>query len=61
MSQTVRVLGETIVGYKNRVTLVADLPKILKVKEGDKVVFLQDERGNVILKNARDVKVTVEF
>jgi hypothetical protein len=61
MSQTVRVLGETIVGYKNRVTLVADLPKILKVKEGDKVVFLQDERGSVILKNARDVKVTVEF
>jgi len=33
----------------------------LKVKEGDKVVFLQDERGNVLLKNAKDVKVTVEF
>jgi bifunctional DNA-binding transcriptional regulator/antitoxin component of YhaV-PrlF toxin-antitoxin module len=61
MSQTVRVLGETTVGYKNRITLVADLPRILKVKEGDKVVFLQDERGNVILKNAKDVKVTVEM
>ena len=55
------MLGETTVGYKNRITLVADLPRILKVKEGDKVVFLQDERGNVILKNAKDVKVTVEM
>jgi bifunctional DNA-binding transcriptional regulator/antitoxin component of YhaV-PrlF toxin-antitoxin module len=61
MSQPVRVLGETIVGYKNRVTLVADIPRILKVKEGDKLVFIQDEKGNVILKNAKDVKVTIEF
>jgi bifunctional DNA-binding transcriptional regulator/antitoxin component of YhaV-PrlF toxin-antitoxin module len=61
MSQPVRVLGETIVGYKNRVTLVGDIPRILKVKEGDKLVFIQDEKGNVILKNAKDVKVTIEF
>lgn len=61
MSQTPHVLGETIVGYKNRITLVGDLPKILRVKEGDKLVFIQDEKGNVVLKNAKDVKVSVEF
>jgi hypothetical protein len=55
------ILGETVVGYKNRITLVNDLPKILKVKERDKLVFIQDEKGNVILKNAREVKISVEF
>jgi bifunctional DNA-binding transcriptional regulator/antitoxin component of YhaV-PrlF toxin-antitoxin module len=61
MSQAPHVLGETIVGYKNRVTLVGELPKILRVKEGDKLFFIQDEKGNVILKNSKDVKVSVEF
>jgi hypothetical protein len=61
MSQTPHVLGETIVGYKNRITLVGDLPKILRVKEGEKLLFIQDEKGNVILKNAKDVKINVEF
>ncbi len=61
MSQETRVLGETNVGYKNRITLVGDLPKILRVKEGDKLVFIQDEKGNVVLKNAKDVKISVEF
>lgn len=61
MSQTPHILGETIVGYKNRITLVEELPKILRVKEGDKLFFIQDERGNVILKNAKDVKINVEF
>lgn len=61
ISQSTRVLGETKVGYKNRITLVGDLPKILRVKEGDRLVFIQDEKGNVILKNPRDVKISVEF
>ena len=61
MSQPPHVLGETIVGYKNRITLVDDLPKVLRVKEGDKLFFIQDEKGNVILKNAKDVKINVEF
>ncbi len=61
MSQTTRVLGETKVGYKNRITLVGDLTKILRVKEGDKLVFIQDEKGNVVLKNAKDVKISIEF
>ncbi len=61
MSQATHILGETIVGYKNRITLVGDLPKVLRVKEGDKLVFIQDEKGNVVLKNAKDVKVSVEF
>jgi bifunctional DNA-binding transcriptional regulator/antitoxin component of YhaV-PrlF toxin-antitoxin module len=61
MSQTSHILGETIVGYKNRITLVGDLPKILRVKEGDKLVFIQDEKGNVVLKNSKDVKISIEF
>ncbi len=61
MSQATRIVGETTVGYKNRITLVGDLPKILRVKEGDRLVFIQDEKGNVILKNAKDVKISVEF
>ena len=61
MSQPPHVLGETIVGYKNRITLVGDLPKLLRVKEGEKLLFIQDEKGNVVLKNAKDVKVSVEF
>jgi len=31
----------------------------LKVLRGR--VFVEDERGNVLLKNTKDVKVTVEF
>ena len=61
MSQATHILGETIVGYKNRITLVGDLPKILRVKERDTLVFIQDEKGNVVLKNAKDVKISIEF
>ena len=61
LSQAAKVIGESTVGYKNRITLVGQLPRILRVREGDKVVFLTDEKGNVLLKNAKDVKISIEY
>ena len=31
------------------------------MKEGDKLLSIQDEKGNVILKNVRDVMINVEY
>jgi len=61
MSQAPKVIGESKVGHKNRITLVGELTKILKVKEGDTVVYILDEKGSVILKNSKDVKISIQY
>jgi bifunctional DNA-binding transcriptional regulator/antitoxin component of YhaV-PrlF toxin-antitoxin module len=61
MSQASKIIGESKVGHKNRITLVGELVRILKVKEGDTIVYILDEKGNIILKNSKDVKISIQY
>ena len=45
-----KVLGTSKVGPKYRITLVKPVQTKLKVKIGDLVVFVEDEKGNIIIK-----------
>jgi bifunctional DNA-binding transcriptional regulator/antitoxin component of YhaV-PrlF toxin-antitoxin module len=45
-----KVLGTSKVGPKFRITLVKPVQTKLKVKIGDLIVFVEDEKGNVVLK-----------
>ena len=45
-----KVLGTSKVGPKYRITLVKPIQTKLKVKIGDLVVFVEDEKGNIIIK-----------
>lgn len=51
--QVEKVLGTSKVGPKFRVTLVKPVQTKLKVKIGDLIVFVEDEKGNVLLKVSR--------
>jgi bifunctional DNA-binding transcriptional regulator/antitoxin component of YhaV-PrlF toxin-antitoxin module len=44
------VLGTSKVDPRYRITLVRPLPELLKVNVGDLVVFVRDEKGNIILR-----------
>jgi len=35
-----------------RITLTKDIRKKLKAKVGDLIIFIEDERGNIIIKRA---------
>lgn len=48
-----KVLGTSKVGPKYRVTLVKPVQTKLKVKIGDLIVFVEDEKGNIVLKVSR--------
>jgi bifunctional DNA-binding transcriptional regulator/antitoxin component of YhaV-PrlF toxin-antitoxin module len=48
-----KVLGTSKVGPKYRVTLVKPVQTKLKAKIGDLIVFVEDEKGNVLLKVSR--------
>ena len=50
LSRDVKILGQSKVGPKYRITLVRDVAKRLEVKEGDTVVFTENERGEIVLK-----------
>jgi bifunctional DNA-binding transcriptional regulator/antitoxin component of YhaV-PrlF toxin-antitoxin module len=49
MTQTV---GNSRVQPGFRITLTKDVRKKLKAKVGDLVIFIEDERGNIIIKKA---------
>jgi len=48
--QVEKVLGTSKVGPKYRITLVKPVQTKLRVKIGDIIVFLEDEKGNILLK-----------
>jgi bifunctional DNA-binding transcriptional regulator/antitoxin component of YhaV-PrlF toxin-antitoxin module len=48
--QVEKVLGTSKVGPKYRITLVKPVQTKLKVKIGDLIVFIEDEKGNIQLK-----------
>ena len=48
-----KVLGTSKVGPKHRITLVKPVQEKLNAKIGDLVVFIEDEKGNILLKVSR--------
>ncbi len=51
-----RILDTNEIQSSYRITLTARVRKILKVKQGDLIAFVLDDRGDVVIKKA---KVTV--
>ena len=47
------ILGTSKVDPRYRITLVKPIPKILEVKVGDLIVFIRDEKGNIIIRPSR--------
>ena len=47
------VIGSSKVQPNNRITLVRTVQKKLKVKVGDVVMFVEDEKGNIIIKKGQ--------
>jgi bifunctional DNA-binding transcriptional regulator/antitoxin component of YhaV-PrlF toxin-antitoxin module len=45
-----KILGTSKVGPKYRITLVKPVQTKLRVKLGDLIVFVEDEKGNILLK-----------
>ena len=48
-----KVLGTSKVGPKNRITLVKNVQEKLQIKEGDLVVYLENEKGNVVIRASK--------
>jgi len=48
-----KVLGSTKVQPNNRITVIKQVQKKLNVKIGDIVIFVEDEKGNVIVKKGQ--------
>lgn len=48
-----KVLGTSKVGPKNRITLVKAVQEKLQVKEGDLIVYVENEKGNVVLRPSK--------
>jgi hypothetical protein len=48
-----KVLGSSKVQPNFRVTLIKKIQKKLNVKIGDLIIFIEDEKGNVIIKKAQ--------
>jgi len=53
VAQVEKVLGTSKVGPKYRITLVKPVQEKLKVKIGDLIVFVEDEKGSILLKISR--------
>jgi hypothetical protein len=50
VTQVEKVLGTSKVGPKYRVTLVKSVQEKLNVKIGNLIVFVEDEKGNILLR-----------
>jgi len=48
--KTEKVVGTSRVGPKQRITLVKEVQDRLRTQEGDLVVFVEDEKGNILLR-----------
>lgn len=48
-----KMLGNSKVQPNNRITLIKKVQKKLKVKIGDIVIYLEDEKGNIIIKKGQ--------
>jgi hypothetical protein len=48
-----KVLGSSKVQPNNRITIIKQVQKKLKVKIGDVVIYIEDEKGNIIIKKGQ--------
>jgi bifunctional DNA-binding transcriptional regulator/antitoxin component of YhaV-PrlF toxin-antitoxin module len=48
-----KVVGSSKVQPNNRITLIRKVQKKLNVKVGDVLVYVEDEKGNVIIKKGK--------
>lgn len=48
-----KVLGSSKVQPNNRITVIKEIQKKLKVKVGDVIVYVEDEKGNVMIKKGQ--------
>jgi bifunctional DNA-binding transcriptional regulator/antitoxin component of YhaV-PrlF toxin-antitoxin module len=49
-SENLTVLGVTRVSIKNRITLTSDVAKALGTNQGDRIIYYQDKKGQVLVK-----------
>jgi AbrB family looped-hinge helix DNA binding protein len=47
-----KIAGNSRVQPSFRITLTKEVRRKLKIKVGDMVIYVEDERGNIILKKA---------
>ena len=45
-----KVIGSTKVQPNNRITVIRQVQKKLNVKIGDIIIYVEDEKGNIIIK-----------
>jgi len=45
-----KVIGSSKVQPNYRITLISEVRKKLKLKIGDIIIYVEDEKGNIILK-----------
>lgn len=48
-----KILGSSKVQPNNRITIVRQIQKKLNIKVGDVVIYVEDEKGNVVLKKGQ--------
>lgn len=54
------ILGTSTIDPRFRVTLIKPLPELLDVEVGDLIVYVKDEKGNIILKSSSISKLKVK-
>jgi len=57
LSRDVKILGQSKIGPKYRITLVKNVAKRLDVKEGDTIIFTENERGEIVLKTVSQTEL----
>jgi len=58
LSREIKILGQSKIGPKYRITLVKDVAKKLGVKEGDIIVFTENDRAEIVLKTISRAELT---
>lgn len=47
-----KILGDSRVQQNYRITLTTEVRKKLKIRVGDKVAYVEDDKGNIVLRRA---------
>jgi len=48
-----KVIGSSKVQPNNRITIIRQVQKKLNVKMGDVIIYIEDEKGNIIIKKGQ--------
>ncbi|WGM89319.1 MAG: hypothetical protein NUK63_10500 [Candidatus Bathyarchaeum tardum] len=48
-----KVLGSSKIQPNNRITVIKQIQKKLRVKIGDIIIYIEDEKGNIIIKKGQ--------